>query len=48
MAKAKYTGPPEMLELYEALVASVEGVGRKGATNSSTSRTRIPTVATAS
>jgi hypothetical protein len=38
MAKAKYTGPPEKLELYEALVASVEGVERKGAANPYTSR----------
>ena len=38
MAKAKYTGPPEKLELYEALVASVEGVERKGASTPYTSR----------
>lgn len=38
MAKARYTGPPEKLELYEALVASVEGVDRKGAANPYTSR----------
>jgi hypothetical protein len=38
MAKAKYTGPPEKLELYETLVASVEGVERKGAANPYTSR----------
>lgn len=38
MAKAKYTGPPERLEIYESLVASVEGVERKGAANPYTSR----------
>lgn len=38
MAKGKYTGPPEKLELYEALVASVDGVERKGAANPYTSR----------
>lgn len=38
MAKAKYQGPPERLELYEELVASVEGVERKGAANPYTSR----------
>jgi hypothetical protein len=38
MAKAKYAGPFEMLELYEVLVASVEGVERKGAGNPYTSR----------
>lgn len=35
---AKYTGPPERLELYEVLVASVEDVERKGAANPYTSR----------
>lgn len=38
MAKAKYTGPPEKLELYEELVASIEDVERKGAANPYTSR----------
>lgn len=38
MAKAKYQGPSERLELYEELVASVEGVERKGAANPYTSR----------
>jgi hypothetical protein len=38
MAKAKYQGPPDRLALYEALVASVEGVERKGAANPYTSR----------
>lgn len=38
MAKAKYGGPPDKLELYEELVASVEGVERKGAANPYTSR----------
>jgi hypothetical protein len=38
MARAKYQGPPERLALYEALVASVEGVARKGAANPYTSR----------
>lgn len=38
MAKAKYTGPADKLELYEALVASVDGVDRKGAANPYTSR----------
>ena len=38
MAKAKYQGPPARLALYEALVASVEGVERKGAANPYTSR----------
>jgi hypothetical protein len=38
MAKAKYTGPPEKLELYEELVTSIEGVERKGAANPYTSR----------
>lgn len=37
MAKAKYTGPPERLELYEALVESVDGVERRGAANPYTS-----------
>jgi len=38
MAKAKYQGPAERLTLYEALVASVDGVERKGAANPYTSR----------
>ena len=38
MAKAKYTGPADRLELYEMLVASVDGVERKGAANPYTSR----------
>ena len=38
MAKSRYRGPPERLALYEALVASVEGVERKGAGNPYTSR----------
>jgi hypothetical protein len=38
MAKAEYLGPPDRLALYEALVASVEGVERKGAANPYTSR----------
>ena len=38
MAKAKYTGPADKLALYEQLVASVEGVERKGAANPYTSR----------
>ena len=38
MAKAKYQGPADRLELYEALVASVEGLERKGAANPYTSR----------
>ena len=38
MAKAKYAGPADKLALYEALVASVEGVERKGAANPYTSR----------
>jgi hypothetical protein len=38
MTRARYTGPPEKLELYEALVSSVEGVDRKGAANPYTSR----------
>ena len=38
MARAKYQGPPERLALYEELVASVEGVDRKGAANPYTSR----------
>jgi len=38
MAKAKYPGPAEKLELYEELVASIEGVERKGAANPYTSR----------
>jgi hypothetical protein len=38
VAKSSYPGPPEKLELYEALVASVEGVERKGAANPYTSR----------
>jgi hypothetical protein len=38
MARAKYRGPPDRLALYEELVASVEGVERKGAANPYTSR----------
>jgi hypothetical protein len=38
MARAKYTGPADKLARYEALVASVEGVERKGAANPHTSR----------
>ena len=38
MAKAKYQGPADRLALYEELVASVEGVDRKGAANPYTSR----------
>lgn len=38
MAKSKYTGPADKLELYEALVASVDGVECKGASNPYTSR----------
>jgi hypothetical protein len=38
MAKAKYEGPADRLALYEALVASVDGVERKGAANPYTSR----------
>lgn len=37
MAKAKYPGPPEALELYEALVSRLEAVDRKGAANPYTS-----------
>ena len=38
MAKAKYQGPADRLALYEELVASIEGVDRKGAANHYTSR----------
>ena len=38
MGKAKYQGPGDRLELYEELVASVEGVERKGAANPYTSQ----------
>ncbi len=38
MARAKYTGPADKLARYEELVASVEGVERKGAANPYTSR----------
>lgn len=38
MAKAKYEGPEELLELYETLVAGNESVDRKGAKNPYTSR----------
>ena len=38
MAKAKYQGPADRLALYEELVASVDGVDRKGAANPYTSR----------
>ena len=38
MSKAKYQGPADRLTLYDELVASVEGVDRKGAANPYTSR----------
>jgi hypothetical protein len=38
MAKATYEGPADRLALYEELVASVEGIERKGAANPYTSR----------
>ncbi len=38
MAKASYQGPSEALEFYEALVATVPEVNRKGAKNPYTSR----------
>ena len=38
MAKANYQGPADRLALYEGLVASAEGVERKGAANPYTSR----------
>lgn len=38
MAQAKYSGPPERLEQYEELVATVSGLERKGAANPYTSR----------
>ena len=38
MAKAKYQGPADRLALYEELVASVDGVDRKGAASPYTSR----------
>ena len=38
MAKAKYTGPVDRLQLYEELVESVPDVERKGAANPYTSR----------
>ncbi len=38
MSKAKYEGPAAKLERYEALLASVDGVERKGAANPYTSR----------
>jgi hypothetical protein len=38
MAKARYQGPARSLALYEELVASVDGVDRKGAANPYTSR----------
>lgn len=38
MAKARYPGPADRLAQYEELVASVEGVERKGAANPYTSR----------
>ncbi len=37
MAKAKYTGPAEALELYEALVGRFDDVQRRGAANPYTS-----------
>lgn len=38
MAKARYQGPADRLQIYEELVASVEGVDRKGAANPYTSQ----------
>ena len=38
MAKAKYQGPADRLTLYDELVASVEGIDRKGVANPYTSR----------
>jgi hypothetical protein len=38
VARSKFVGPPEKLELHEDLVSSVEGVERKGAANPYTSR----------
>jgi len=38
MTRAKYQGPADRLALYEELVASVDGVERKGAANPYTSR----------
>ena len=38
MSKARYEGPAAKLERYEALLASVDGVERKGAANPYTSR----------
>lgn len=38
MAKAKYVGPVEKLEAYEALVATIPNLKRKGAANPYTSR----------
>jgi len=38
MSKAKYQGPADRLTLYDELVASVEGIDRKGAANPYTSR----------
>lgn len=38
MAKAKYTGPADRLELYEELVGSIPDVEQKGAANPYTSR----------
>jgi hypothetical protein len=38
MANAQYHGPADRLTLYEELVASIEGVERKGAANPYTSR----------
>ena len=37
MAKAKYTGPSEALELYEELLNRLDSVDRKGAANPYTS-----------
>lgn len=37
MAKSKYVGPPDKLELYEALVARFPDIPRKGAKNPYTS-----------
>ena len=43
MARAEYQGPPDRLERYEALMALVEGVERKGAANPYTSRNEYMT-----
>jgi hypothetical protein len=38
MAQASYTGPPDALTQYELIVATVDGLSRKGAANPYTSR----------